>query len=143
MKLILIRFPSGKTATIGELFVDGVSMCNTLEDPIREIPGAPVNRWKIPGDTAIPQGRYSVDITFSPRFGRDLPLVLAVPGFTGIRFHAGNTSEDTEGCILVGTWNGGERLHDSRKALEALIDLLDVAKSTDRPITLEVVNPEE
>lgn len=143
MRLRLERDPTGLTCTIGRLSIDGVEFAHTLEDPIREKPGVPVGQWKVAGDTAIPAGVYPVQITYSPRFNEDLPLVMRVPGFEGIRIHAGNTSEDTEGCILVGTWRGGEFIYDSRKTLNALLDILEVAVATDRPITLEVVNPEQ
>ena len=143
MRLKLERHPTGLTCTIGELSVNGVLQCHTLEDVIREKPGVPVGQWKVPGDTAIPAGIYPVQITYSPRFKRDLPLVMRVPGFEGIRIHAGNTDDDTEGCILVGTWNGGEFIRESRKALEALMDVLEAGMQDGRPITLEVANPEE
>lgn len=142
MKLRLERNPSGLTCTIGELFVNGVSFCSVLEDPIREKPGVPVSKWKVKGDTAIPAGTYKVEITYSPRFKCDLPLVVAVPGFEGIRFHAGNTDQDTEGCLLVGIWRGGEVIHESRKTLEALMDVLEAGSQDGRDITLEVLNPE-
>ncbi len=141
MKLQLYRNPTGLTCTIGELFVDGVFQNYCLEDPIREIPGEPVQKWKVPGDTAIPEGTYKVEITYSPRFKCDLPLVLGVPGFEGVRIHAGNSSADTEGCILVGAWTGGEVIKESRKALEALMAVLETALVTQRPITLEIINP--
>ena len=141
VKLRLERHPTGLTCTIGELFVNGVFQTNTLEDPIREKDGIPVGQWKVAGDTAIPAGIYPVQITYSPRFGCDLPLVMRVPGFEGIRIHAGNTSSETEGCILVGTWTGGERVNESAKALEALMDVLEAGLQDGMPITLEIVNP--
>lgn len=135
MRLTLNRHPSGLTCTIGDLLVNGEFLCHTLEDLVRP--------EKIKGKTAIPAGKYSVEVTWSPRFKRDLPLVRDVPGFEGIRFHAGNTDADTEGCILVGTWVGGESISGSQKALSALMDVLNVASIAKREITLEICPAEE
>ena len=141
MRLLLERHPSGLTCTIGDLSIDGEVFCNSLEDPIREKPGLPVEKWKVAGDTAIPAGTYPIEITWSARFKEDLPLVMQVPGFQGIRIHAGNTAQDTEGCILVGTWNGGEFVRNSRQALAALMDMLEIANISKRSIEIEITNP--
>ncbi len=106
--------------TFGQLFVDGAKQCETLEDPVREVEGATVDNWKIKGDTAIPRGRYRVIVNHSNRFKRDLPLLLNVPGFEGIRIHAGNTEADTEGCILVGTKRPATSILESRIAFNEL-----------------------
>lgn len=63
---------------------------------------AEIQRVKIAGETAIPAGRYRVRRTHSPKYGRLMALVEGVPGFRGIRIHAGNDDDDTEGCILPG-----------------------------------------
>jgi hypothetical protein len=108
MELKLERESSIVAATPGVLYVDGMRECFTLEDPIREKrydDGAlvEVSAWKIQNQTAIPSGRYAVIIDYSQRFKRLMPHVLAVPGFSGIRIHFGNTTDDTDGCILVGS----------------------------------------
>lgn len=151
MRLTLNRHPSGLTCTIGDLLVDGELLCHTLEDPVREQPGVPVSVWKVAGDTAIPAGVYDVQLTFSDRAAQGylwtplpdykLPQVMNVPGFEGIRIHAGNTDNDTEGCILVGSWTGGEFLHNSRGSLQSLLDTMNVAMIGNLPITIEVCNP--
>lgn len=105
-------------STIGTLR-SGLFSCYALEDRVREVPGRPVAEWKVKGATAIPVGRYQVVITPSARFGKRLPILLKVPGFEGIRIHSGNTEADTEGCLLLGTSWGPDRVNNSRVALEA------------------------
>jgi len=102
MEITIVRRPTKDGATIGRLAVDSGWSCYTLEDPVREISGQPVQSWKIPGETAIPRGRYQVVISMSEHFGRLMPLLLNVPGYIGIRIHPGNKPADTEGCVLVG-----------------------------------------
>lgn len=112
MKLTLVRDSSSETTTLGKLFVNDIFECFTLEDKVREI--------KYAGITAIPAGTYKVIVTWSPRFKRQLPLLIDVPGFDGVRIHPGNDHTDTEGCILVGTKIEGERILESRKAFDKL-----------------------
>ena len=52
-------------------------------------------------DYIIPVGIYAIRVTWSPRFKRMLPLVMQVPGRSGIRFHRGTKPEHSKGCILV------------------------------------------
>ena len=136
MKLKLVRVAYFDDCTIGRLYVDGLHVCDTLEDRVREVEGQPVKSWKVVGETAIPTGIYSTIVTYSPRFQCDLPLVEDVEGFTGIRLHAGNFSSDTEGCILTGWWDGfSHSITKSRAALSHLMDLIEGGICT-----LEVVN---
>lgn len=114
MELQLDRQPSKLAATFGDLYVDGVFECYTLEDQIREPAdwranlktfadyATAVAKWKIHSQTAIPAGRYRITLEPSQRFGPDTITINAVPGFTSIRMHGGNTAADTEGCVLVG-----------------------------------------
>lgn len=138
MKLLLERLQIDPDVTIGSLSIDGRRTCWTLEDPVREAPGKPVADWKIPGQTAIPYGTYAVQITQSMRFGRLLPLLIAVPGFTGVRIHPGNTTADTEGCILVGEVRLAKSLGASRRAFIPLFDELQQALRQGG-VTLEIV----
>jgi hypothetical protein len=95
LSLLLIRKVYTNESTIGDLYINGKFFCYTLEDVVR------ANNIKIDKETAIPQGIYQVDITYSPRFKRKMPILYGVPMFTGIRIHGGNKAENSEGCILV------------------------------------------
>ena len=90
----------------------------------------------MPGATAIPCGTYGVKLTHSPRFQRILPLLVDVPGFSGVRIHPGNTIADTEGCLLPGRIKHGESVKESRVAFHALLAKLEAAG--DEPITITI-----
>lgn len=102
LELLLQRTEKDRTRTPGELRVNGIFYCYTLEDRIRELPGEPVEKWKVPGTTAIPSGRFRIELEDSPHFGPDTITLRAVPGFDYIRMHSGNTEQHTEGCVLLG-----------------------------------------
>lgn len=141
MKLLLTRTILTDASTIGVLQVNGVHECYTLEDKVREIPGVPVSQWKIPHETAIPKGVYQVIIDYSARFKKDMPHVLNVPGFDGIRIHSGNRSADTEGCILVGQLVSGKAnwVGNSVITMAKLMQKLEDAYDRNEKITLEIV----
>lgn len=113
MELILTRVCKNKDYTEGRIEIDGTPFCDTLEPTWRDVGWRHRGR-KVEGRTAIPEGRYPVVITRSPRFGEWLPLLLHVPLFEGIRIHAGNSVHDTAGCILVGCRRKPGLLLDSR-----------------------------
>jgi hypothetical protein len=99
-------------------------VCDTLEPPLIDSrPDRKVAR-------AIPEGNYPLVVSHSPKFQRQLPLLLNVPGRSGIRIHAGNRAHldpaksDTTGCILVGSADHTGHLIDSRRALAVVMKRL-------------------
>lgn len=134
MELQVIRRMCNATSTIGELTIDGKFQCYTLEDQVR-----PVGEPKVFGQTAIPYGKYPVVVTFSPHFQRDLPLLVDVPGFDGVRIHPGNTPADTEGCLLVGLGHTDGTVTDSRLAFAGVFEKIQAAASKGEAITIEYV----
>jgi hypothetical protein len=140
MLIELKRDPSTDGCTLGKLFVDGQFECFTLEDLVREVPGQPVAQWKIQNQTAIPTGTYKVIVDFSDHFQKQLPHILNVPGFDGVRIHSGNTADDTEGCILVGGQQGNGEVLDSRNAFAALFPKIQAAIAQGQPVQLSISN---
>jgi Family of unknown function (DUF5675) len=136
MDLKLIRNIYTDESTIGILLVNGKHQCYTLEDTDRKLEIA--GNKKIYGETAIPRGKYEVVINYSNRFLKRLPLLLRVPQFEGIRFHAGNTADDTHGCILVGQLKGIDSIHKSKEAMDELMAILTKAARTEK-ITIEII----
>lgn len=139
MELVLQRTDADRYRTHGELFVDGDSFCRTLEDGPAKLGGE--------GKGCIPAGRYELQLTTSPRAqagglwtpwsDAQLPLLVGVPGFEGVRIHAGNTAKDTEGCILVGLGHTTDALTQSRPAL------IKLQRELQMPATITIKNPED
>lgn len=124
MEIKLIRETFTENSTIGRLLIDGRFYGWTLEDVDRHLEEG---GKKIYGQTAIPLGRYRIIINKSARFKKDLPLLLNVPQFEGIRIHSGNYAEDTEGCILTGLTKGIDYVGQSRAAFNDIFNAIKAA----------------
>ena len=124
MRLTLIRKYNTKDYCIGDLYVDGEWLCSTLEDTDRGLDDRmteeDILKLKVKGETAIPSGIYPVTITYSPKYKKQMPLINNVKGYSGVRIHSGNTSKDTEGCVLVGLNKEVGKVLDSRKIYNVL-----------------------
>jgi hypothetical protein len=135
MNIKLVREDFTEESTIGEMFVNGVFQCYTLEDKVRE-------GVKVPGKTAIPFGLYQVVINFSNRFQKYMPLLLNVPDFEGIRIHPLNKASETEGCIGVGMVRGKNFIGQSRVAYNNLMKILRVVEKKEK-IFIEITKEGE
>ena len=147
MELILERIAKRKSYTIGRLYIQKLVpeeyrtyerneyFCDTLEPTWRDYKNG---AYKVKGRSAIPEGRYAVVISYSPKFGAWLPILLGVPKFEGIRIHAGNTAKDTEGCILVGKNKLVGQLVDSRIWLHRLKKKIVEAKDKGEAVWITV-----
>lgn len=132
MKLTLIRITNKATYCIGKLYIDGEYFCDVIEDTDRGLDDSmsvdEILKKKIKGETAIPTGLYKVEITYSPKYKRMMPLLIGVKGYSGVRIHSGNTSKDTEGCLLVGRNTVVGMVTDSRNTYQRLFAKLQKAK---------------
>ena len=134
MIITVRRFEYGETYTISRMSLDDVYECYVLEDVVRPA------GVKVAGQTAIPAGTYKVIIDHSEHFQKDLPHILDVPMFEGIRIHSGNTDLDTEGCLLVGkVWPGGDDIMQSRYAFDEFFPKLQKALG-EGEVTIQIVD---
>lgn len=132
MIITVRRIAMKDTYTIGKLYIDGVYFCDTIEDKDRGLDDSmeesTIKSRKVYGETAIPLGTYKVEITYSPKFKKNLPLLIGVKGFEGIRIHSGNTAKDSLGCIIVGRNKKVGMMLDSRATMTKLLKVLTSTK---------------
>ena len=124
MELKLIRETKTDDSTIGKMYINEIYHCYTLEDKERAV--------KVQNVTAIPKGKYEVIVNFSNRFQQQMPLLLNVPNFEGVRIHWGNYSKDTEGCILLGTSKAVNMIGNSRVAYAKFMSIINKVAKTEK-----------
>lgn len=145
LNVLLKRIARKANYTIGRLYVDGVYVCDTLEDRDRLYFG----ENKVYGKTAIPVGTYTITFTYSPKFSKKdpykyvgdgyLPLLLDVPQFDAIRIHCGNDENDSAGCVLVGKNKVVGKVLDSRATYRTLMNkYLLPARQRRQKITIKI-----
>lgn len=141
---------------VGRIFIDGQLYGNTLEDEDRGLSDAmeesTIRNRKIYGKTAIPRGRYRIDMdTVSPKFSKKkfymdvcqgkLPRIKNVKGFEGILLHVADGpkgAELLEGCIGVG-WNRVKgQLCDGRDVFTKIYGLMKEAHDRGETIYITV-----
>jgi len=145
MELILKRIAKKPAYTIGKLYIakpdgaPGEYLCDTLEPTWRDYAHG---GHKVKGRSAIPEGRYNVVITKSPKFRAWLPQIVGDREFNakwqGVRIHAGNSERDTEGCILPGENKIPGHVVNSRRHLANLIARLTEAYSRGETVWLTI-----
>jgi hypothetical protein len=117
--------------TPGMFYINDEFFAYSLEDPERG--------FKIKGDTAIPKGRYRVILSMSARFKKVLPLLLNVPGYSGVRIHGGNTKKDTLGCPLIGKFRTGNRIYSCAPMVNSLILRMEKAISDGQEVYITIM----
>lgn len=131
MNIILNRIAKKAKYTIGKLYINDKYFCDTLEDTDRGLTQSmneqQIGSKKVYGETAIPTGTYRIIISYSNKFKKQMPLLLNVPGFAGIRIHSGNTEKDSLGCILVGKNKAVGKVLESRDTYSKLFSILQEA----------------
>ena len=142
MNLTLKRLNLTPNYTEGELYVNGVYFCKTLEDTNRDLNKNGKfdnNEKKVYGETCIPYGKYKVILSYSSKFKRELPEILEVPDLQGIRIHRGNKISDTLGCILCGENVKNGYLSNSTPYEIKLVELFKQSKSRNEESFIEII----
>ena len=132
MELLVKRRFKAEGYTIGTMFVDGVRLCDTLEDKDRglrqDMSLSQIKKLKVYGQTAIPTGRYRVRSYFWPKYRQKYPLLEDVPGYTGILIHGGKNASASLGCILLGENRIKGGLVNSAKYVRDLTTRIEIAE---------------
>lgn len=144
MLMYTLERPYKKTNyTIGRLYRNGTLLCNTLEPTDRGLRSdmtlAQIRRIKVTGHTAIPTGIYELKLTYSYKFGRTLPELQGVKGFSGIRIHAGNEVKHTAGCILPGENSEVGKVLNSTAYVKKIIADIDSELKTGGKVYIQII----
>lgn len=144
MRILVERFDPGKNDTLGRFYIDGKQECYSLEDEPREV--------KVHGETCIPVGEYEI------KFRKELtPLTIKyrekfdwftwhlevcnVPNFKYVYIHIGNTEDDSDACLLVGTklgtLNGKRAVLNSVKAFEKVYKKISAALNREEKVMIK------
>lgn len=153
MEIRIDRRWKKETYTISNLYIDGEWFCNALEDRDRglrsDMSEQEIKKAKVYGETAIPSGRYRIDMTtvspkykgvkwYEDNFGGRMPRLIGVKGFIGILIHPGNTALDSLGCILVGVNKQKGKVLESRATFLKLWRLMEKARKTGEEIWITI-----
>jgi hypothetical protein len=130
----LQRTVTSEEATLGKLTDEvGTEVCKTLELPWRD------NKHNL---SCIPAGVYTAHRYRSPKRGYDVFMLDNVPGRDAVELHIGNTTADTDGCILLGSYYGN--LGDQAAVLlsgDAFRKFMAHTGDDVRVITLTILDP--
>lgn len=153
MEIVVYRKYKKASYTVGRLSIDGTFICNTMEDADRGLddgmPDWMIRNKKIPNVTAIPTGRYEIDMsTVSPRFSQKqfymdvcqgkLPRLKNVKGFEGVLLHCGVDHSNSSGCILLGLNKIKGKLTDSKETFKKVYALMKEAHNKGEAIYITI-----
>lgn len=143
MEVLVKRIFNNDRYCISHIYVDGVYVCDGIEDTDRMLddtmPYDYIIGVKVYAKTAIPCGRYRMTLdVVSPKFSKKtyyknfcdgkMPRLINVKGFDGILWHRGSTEKDSAGCLILGYNKVKGKVVDSKKAFEDVYNILKTAK---------------
>lgn len=153
MEILVYRKWKKPDYCVGRMSIDGVLICNTMEDTDRGLDDGmqdwQIRNKKIPNVTAIPTGRYKIDMdTVSPKFSKypfymevcqgKLPRIKNVKGFEGILLHCGVDHSNSSGCILLGLNKVRGKLTDTKETFKKVYTLMKEAHDRGETIYITI-----
>jgi hypothetical protein len=126
MKLFIERKYRKTRYIIGRMYINGTYVADTLEPPEMKAGGC------------IPAGTYRVRMQYSMKFGKSMPRIENVPYRSGILIHAGNTPDDTKGCILVGHNTQPGKVMLSQRTLNPIIRKIMKSEMQGEPVVITI-----
>ena len=142
MKIEVKRYLLEKDFTVGNLYIDGKRICETMEDRDRNLTDTKTEeenmKMKMYGKTAIPIGTYKLTIDYSNKYNKMLPHILDVKAFDGIRIHSLNFASESLGCIGPGIFNGVNAVTYSRATMSKIQPMIQAAIDNGEKVTIDV-----
>ena len=140
LNFLVIREPvinvvGGESYTPGVMYANGLKFCQVCEDQDRKLEKGGV---KVATRTAIPRGKYKITVSFSHNFQKELPEVLSVPQYTGVRIHGGNKAEHSQGCLLVGQVRTSSGIAKCADTVQRIIDMINKTEDSGGQCWLEI-----
>jgi hypothetical protein len=89
-QLEVIRLEKTEEGILGDLLIDGIIFCRTLEHPT----------------LALKTGTYPAVFEYSPKFKKKLYELKQTGDRDEVKFHVANLAEELEGCIALGKYQG-------------------------------------
>ena len=123
--------------TLGRLYVANLHFGFTCEDTDRHLEAFPTE--KVYGKSAIPRGRYRLTTKYSPHFGRLVPHLVGVPGYSDdVHIHGGNTAADSLGCPLLGRVRTANGVANCAERVQALTKLINDTEANGNQVFITV-----
>lgn len=97
-----------------------------------------IKSLKVYSETAIPTGTYKIEVTFSSRFKKKMPVLIGVKGFSGIRIHCGNDETHTSGCILCGFNKEKGKVVNSKVVTSKVYALIENAINNNNEVEITI-----
>lgn len=116
--------------SLGKIYCENVYYGETVEDEDRYLE---VGGTKVHGKTAMPVGRFAVELYHSPKHG-EVPLFLNVPQFTYTEIHKANKAEELLGCVGVGRVRTLDGVANCADVLKRIVSRMQVAEDMGQPI---------